>query len=116
MRGVRKRPVDIVVGYESSFETRCNEETLEIICYHCQQAVEKLLKDLLISNNKTIQKTHDLEMLIALLQEEYDILEEILDICDNLTPYGVKSRYPQELFIEEFHAKKAIEEMKQLFE
>lgn len=89
---------------------------LEIICYHCQQAVEKLLKGLLISNNKAIQKTHDLGILIALLQEVYDIPEEILDICDNLTPYGVKSRYPQELFVEEHHAKKAINEMKELFE
>ena len=31
LRGVRKRSVDIVVGYESSFKTRCNEETLEKI-------------------------------------------------------------------------------------
>lgn len=30
---------------------------LEIICYHCQQAAEKLLKGLLIFNNKPLQKT-----------------------------------------------------------
>ena len=29
LRGVRKRPVDIVVGYESSFEERAKENTLE---------------------------------------------------------------------------------------
>lgn len=29
LRGIRKHPVDIVVGYESSFAERKNEETLE---------------------------------------------------------------------------------------
>lgn len=29
LRGIRKRPVDIVVGYESSFERRAQENTLE---------------------------------------------------------------------------------------
>jgi predicted nucleotidyltransferase len=29
LRGVRKRPVDIVVGYESSFDERAKENTLE---------------------------------------------------------------------------------------
>jgi uncharacterized protein len=29
LRGIRKRPVDIVVGYESSFAIRKEEETLE---------------------------------------------------------------------------------------
>lgn len=33
-------------------------------------------------------------------------------MSDNLTPYGVKIRYPQELFIEEYHVDKAIEELK----
>jgi predicted nucleotidyltransferase len=29
LRGIRKRPVDIVVGYESSFASRKDQETLE---------------------------------------------------------------------------------------
>lgn len=29
LRGIRKRPVDIVINYESSFENRKNSETLE---------------------------------------------------------------------------------------
>lgn len=31
LRGVRKHPVDIVVGYESAFNRRINENTLESI-------------------------------------------------------------------------------------
>jgi len=41
--------------------------SFEIIAYHCQQAVEKFLKALLVENNKTIPKTHDLGFLLDLI-------------------------------------------------
>lgn len=44
--------------------------------------IKKLLKGLLISNYKTIQKAHDLGRLIALLQERYHIPEKILWVRD----------------------------------
>lgn len=89
---------------------------LEIICFHCQQSVEKLLKGVLLSRGVTIKKTHDLGLLAEMLQEYMVVDEKYLEICDNLTPYGVKIRYPQELFIEEHHAKKALEEAQELLE
>ena len=42
-----------------------------------------------------------------MLQEYTEVDEKYLEMCDDLTPYGVKIRYPQELFIEEYHVKKA---------
>lgn len=36
------------------------EDITEIVCFHCQQAVEKYLKALLLSNNEDIQKTHNI--------------------------------------------------------
>ena len=89
---------------------------LEIICYHCQQAIEKLLKGVLISKGVTIKKTHDLGLLAEMLQEYTEVDEKYLEMCDDLTPYGVKIRYPQELFIEEFHVKKALEETQELYD
>lgn len=89
---------------------------LEIICFHCQQSVEKLLKGVLLSRGVTIKKTHDLGLLAEMLQEYMIVDEKYIEICDNLTPYGVKIRYPQELFIEEHHAKKALEEAQELLE
>ena len=71
---------------------------LEIICYHCHQTVEKLLKGVLISRGVTIEKTHDLGLLAEMLQEYTEVDEKYLEICDDLTPYGVKIRYPQELY------------------
>ena len=89
---------------------------LEIICYHFQQAIEKLLKGVLISKDVTIKKTHDLGLLAEMLQEYTEADEKYLEMCDDLTPYGVKIRYPQELFIEEYHVKKALEETQELYD
>ena len=60
---------------------------LEIICYHCQQAIEKLLKGVLISRGVTIKKTHDLGLLAEMLQEYTEVDEKYLEMCDDLTPY-----------------------------
>ena len=89
---------------------------LEIICYHCQQTVEKLLKGFLISKGVTIKKTHDLGLLAEMMQEYVEVDEKYLEMCDELTPYGVKIRYPQELFIEEYQVKKALEETQELYD
>ncbi len=88
---------------------------LEIICYHCQQAIEKLLKGALLAKGAGLQKTHDLGLLAEQLQEFVNVTEDYIEMCDNLTPYGVKIRYPQELLIEEHHAAKALEETEILY-
>lgn len=88
---------------------------LEIICYHCQQSVEKLLKAVLISYGVTIKKTHDLGLLAEMLQEYMEVDSRYMEMCDDLTPYGVKIRYPQELSVEEYHVKKALSETEELY-
>ena len=79
LRGVRKRPVDIVVGYESSFDIRAKENTLEKVVK--QEGVllyenEDLLKGVLISKGVMIKKTHDLGLLAEMLQEYVEIDEK----------------------------------------
>lgn len=88
---------------------------LEIICYHCQQTVEKALKAALIANGVKIQKTHDLGLLAEQLSEYVEIDEKYIEMCDNITPYGIKTRYPQELCIEEHHVASALSETEVLF-
>ena len=83
---------------------------LEIICYHCQQSAEKIIKALLLLKGEAIPRIHDLGLLIEFLPDEFNVPLDILDSCDNLTLYGVKARYPQELFLEEKHAQKALED------
>lgn len=89
---------------------------LEIICYHCQQASEKMLKALVLAFDGELQKTHDLGLLTEQLSEFISISENVLNAADELTPYGVKIRYPQELNIEEAHVSKALSDMKLVYD
>lgn len=65
----------------------------DVICYHCQQYVEKLLKGFLTGQEIKFPRTHDLRRLIQLSQE-LPQLSDLNDIADELTSYSVQSRYP----------------------
>jgi HEPN domain-containing protein len=68
----------------------------EIICFHCQQSVEKFLKAFLNSNNINFPKTHDLLYLKKLCCEADNTFSEI-DVR-GMTAYAVEARYPEEFF------------------
>lgn len=89
---------------------------LEIICYHCQQAAEKMLKALILAYDGDLQKTHDLVLLTDELSQFINFSEDVLNSAASLTPYGVKIRYPQELNIEEYHVSKALVDMKIIYD
>lgn len=81
----------------------------EIVCYHCQQCAEKMLKGFIAYNNGRLQKTHDLAVLCE-TSTKYDIdFKNILEICSDLTIYASEVRYPNLMQIENYHMKKAIE-------
>ena len=84
---------------------------IEVICYHAQQAAEKAVKALIIflHAGDTVPKVHDISYLLNILEAQLPVSEECFDCADTLTPYGVAVRYPNELFLEAPHAKKAIE-------
>lgn len=86
-------------------------EPLEIICYHCQQAAEKAIKALIIyyGGEGGMPKLHDLSFLLNQIKNKVYIEDRYYDYADALTPYGVSVRYPNELFLEERHAKEALE-------
>jgi HEPN domain-containing protein len=67
---------------------------LEIICYHCQQSVEKILKAYLLCGKADMPKTHDLNLLRNLCAAEEPAFSEIEAPCARLNPYGVQPRYP----------------------
>ncbi|MCD6576839.1 MAG: HEPN domain-containing protein [Anaerolineaceae bacterium] len=65
----------------------------ETIGFHAQQAVEKCLKAVLILYKIEYRRTHNLDELIDLLQENALPLPPNLDDLDMLTPYAVLMRY-----------------------
>lgn len=65
----------------------------ELIGFHCQQAVEKLLKAVLSDAGIKFRFTHDIGELIDLLEDNGIILPEELTDLDILTPFAVAFRY-----------------------
>ena len=65
----------------------------EIIGFHGQQAVEKMLKAVLAAGRIPYRRTHDLVELIDLLRDAGLPFPEELDEVRRLTPFAVEFRY-----------------------
>lgn len=66
----------------------------DIVCYHCQQCVEKYLKAYLLAQGSTPPRIHDLEDLLNLCALYDATLTARLPLVHVLNPYGVLIRYP----------------------
>lgn len=96
---------------------------LNIICYHCQQAAEKAVKALIIyfGSQGGMPKIHDISFLLNqiknIVEEKTGIKVEndLLTIANSLSKYGVASRYPNEMEIDEKQTRKALEDSEMIF-
>ena len=64
-----------------------------IICFHATQAVEKLLKSYIISNGKTIEKIHNLDILQKAAMEIDNSFSKIMDNCLLLNEFVPNVKY-----------------------
>lgn len=99
------------LGVAEHLNKTYHPKPLEIICFHCQQAAEKAVKSIIVLNGSQggIPKKHDLFLLLNQIKNMVSIEEKFYDYADILAPYGVAMRYPNELFLEDRHAEKAIQ-------
>ena len=81
---------------------------LEVVCFHSQQAAEKMLKCFLVSKRIVPPKTHDLKDLLKMCTQHESSFTEITKESALITDYGVLPRYPAELELEEQDGKTAI--------
>ena len=72
-------------------------ENFDIISFHCQQAVEKYLKALLIHLEIEFTRTHDLIYLLEILSNKIEISENQFKNAFILNNYSVQVRYPNEI-------------------
>jgi HEPN domain-containing protein len=73
-------------------ERLCSDEKLtRVVCFHCQQCVEKSLKAFLESKDIIPPKTHDLIRIYGMLEGQLDIEEDMLA---GLNELYIDSRYP----------------------
>ena len=55
-----------------------------------------------------VPKRHDLSYLMNQIKDQETIEDKYYDYAHTLSPYGVSVRYPNELYLEEKHAKEAV--------
>src|SRR4051812_5724045 len=92
-RWVRKAEADYEGAKELAGSARPKHD---LICFHCQQCVEKYFKALLVENARSFPKTHNLDDLLSLLLPLDITLRKLRRTVVPLTRYAVEYRYPGE--------------------
>ncbi|MBN1604429.1 MAG: HEPN domain-containing protein [Chitinispirillaceae bacterium] len=71
-----------------------NSKFTDGICFHCQQAAEKILKACLIFFGINFKKTHNLVYLLDLMSSVEIITDKMYESAESLEGYAVEVRYP----------------------
>lgn len=77
---------------------KANDVPCDAVCFHCQQAAEKLLKGYLVVGGHPAPRTHDLLLLLEEVLATTPAAEALRDHLSLLMPYAVEVRYPDEWF------------------
>ena len=82
-------------------DNNLNSEVIpyDTVCFHCQQAAEKLLKAYLVGNQKPYPITHDLFLILEKILPLNSNAESLRDVLAILNPYAVEIRYPDDWFM-----------------
>ena len=75
-------------------KNRIPEAYLEDLCFEAQQAAEKAIKAVLIRRGIEFPYVHDLNRLLALLEEAGEKIPETIRKAESLTTYAITTRYP----------------------
>jgi HEPN domain-containing protein len=73
-----------------------NPNLTNVVAFHCQQAIEKYFKALILENEKPLMKIHNLLTLYGIIKEFVDLeLDE--DLLSTINDIYLESRYPGEI-------------------
>ena len=73
----------------------------DVVCFHCQQCIEKYLKAYLTQNKVEPPEIHDLQRLNNLCRTLDSSFTQIRDGLDMLNAYAVDFRYPGDVATDE---------------
>ena len=73
---------------------RLPEVCLEDLCFQAQQAAEKAMKGMLVALRVRFPYTHDLAVLLSLLEQAEQTVPEQIRGAAQLSDYAVEARYP----------------------
>ncbi len=80
------------IGAEAALER--DTPVTDVAAFHCQQAVEKLLKGYLVYKERDFERTHDLVELLEWCAQFDADFASLQEQVRPLTPYAVRFRYP----------------------
>jgi len=89
---------------------------LEIVCYHCQQSAEKILKAYIIAKTNTLTKTHVLVDLLNICVQYSADFDCFKNTSINLTAYIALTRYPSNIDLTEQAMKQALKDAQDILE
>ena len=91
---------------------------LEHICFLSQQASEKTIKAVYLSLDipSGLPHKHDLTFLLDQMKNRVDIPEDIYDHADSLNIYAINIRYPNEMQLNVYMARKALQYANEIME
>lgn len=69
----------------------------DTIAFHCQQAVEKYIKAIMVYKEIEFQRSHDLIYLLELLSSVSEISKDRYKKAVSLNGYSVQIRYPDKI-------------------
>ena len=75
---------------------KAEEIPFDTVCFHCQQAAEKLLKAFLIGTGQPYPITHDLFLILERIMPLRREAGDLRDALAILMPYAVEIRYPDD--------------------
>ena len=71
----------------------------DTVCFHCQQAAEKILKAYLVANQHTFPISHDLLLILEQILQLDPEAEQLRNNLALLTPYAVEIRYHDDYYM-----------------
>ena len=77
-------------------ELNCSDPNFDAVCYHAQQCIEKLLKAIMIEENRPFPKIHALKKLLALVTISHPELSDLMPDITKLDNLSTDVRYPYE--------------------
>ena len=78
---------------------KSEEVPFDTVCFHCQQAAEKLLKAYLVGNGQLYPITHDLFLILERVLPLNSDAQKLRDALAILIPYAVEIRYPDDWYM-----------------
>ena len=70
----------------------------DTLCFHAQQAIEKIFKGLMVAHGLSISKTHDLSKLLNDISQIAPDLLAYQSELEEISEYSVSARYPDALY------------------